>query len=115
MPLDRPITVTIRGEDDFNQAGQFVPGVAVEYPLFATLIDTGAARTLETGGARIDVDRVFRVRWFKELAVAAVTSVGVVDDLGLTYTITNVSEYVGRFSDLRRRFLDIECSRAGAT
>ena len=115
MPLDRPITVGIRGPDSFNQAGQFVPGEIEEYPVFATALDISVERILSTGGARLDADRVFRVRWFEELAIAAVTSVSVTDELGLTYTVTSVEEYVGRFGDLRRRWLDLECSREAQT
>ena len=115
MPLDRPITATIRGADVYNQAGQFVPGVAVEYPVWATPIDISVTRNLETGGARLDADRVFRVRWFSELALAPVTSVAIIDELALAYTVTDVSEYVGRFGDLRRRWLDISCSREAQT
>ena len=115
MPLDRPITIGVRGEDGFNQAGQFVPGAVTEYPIFATAIDISVERVLMTGGARLDSDRVFRVRWFEELALAPVTSVSVTDELALSYTVTNVSEYVGRYGDLRRRWLDIECTREAQT
>ena len=115
MPLDRPITIGVRGEDDFNQAGQLVPGETVNYPVFATAIDISVERVLMTGGARLDSDRVFRVRWFEELALAPVTSVSVTDELALSYTVTNVSEYVGRYGDLRRRWLDIECTREAQT
>ena len=66
-------------------------------------------------GLRNTADRIFRVRWFEELALAPVTSVSVTDELALTYTVTNVSEYVGRFQDLRRRWLDLECSREAQT
>ena len=115
MPLDRPITVGITTPGGFNDAGIFEPGMAVEYPVFATALDISVERILSTGGARLDADRVFRVRWFEELALAPVTSVSVTDELALTYTVTNVSEYVGRLSDLRRRWLDVECSRENAT
>ena len=115
MPLDRPITATIRGADDYNQAGQFVPGLAVEYPIYATAIDISVSRQLEVGGARLDSDRVFRVRWFEELALAPVTSVAVIDELALAYTVTHVEEYVGRFGEQRRRWLDISCSREAQT
>ena len=115
MPLDRPITIGIRGADSTNDAGQFVPGVAVEYPVFATALDISVQRILETGGARLDADRVFRIRWFLEAATAPVTSIELTDELALSYRVTNVSEYVGRFQDLRRRWLDIECSREAQT
>ena len=115
MPLDRPITVGIRGMDDYDDAGRFQPGPVTAYPVWATAIDISVARTLETGGARLDSDRVFRIRWFEEAALAPPTSIAVTDELALTYTVTNVSEYTGRFSDLRRRWLDLECSREAQT
>ena len=76
--LDRPITIGIRGPDDTNQAGQFVAGVKVEsYPVFATALDLTNERVhSETWrGAKWTADRIFRVRWFEELALAPVTSV----------------------------------------
>ena len=115
MPLDRPIIIGIRGAGDYNDAGQFVPGETVEYPAFATALDISVQRILETGGARLDSDRVLRVRWFSELALAPVTSVSVTDELALTYTVTAVSEYVGRFGEQRRRWLDLELSREAQT
>ena len=115
MPLDRPITIGIRGADDFNAAGQHVPGPLTSYPVFATAVDISVTRILETGGARLDSDRVFRVRWFEELALAPVTSIELTDEFALAYTITNVSEYVGKFGDHRRRWLDVECSREAQT
>ena len=115
MPLDRPITIGIRGPDDTNAAGQHVPGVVEPYGIFATAIDISVTRNLETGGARLEADRVFRVRWFEELALAPVTSIELTDELALKYTITNVAEFVGKFGDLRRRWLDIECSREAQT
>ena len=115
MPLDRPIVVGIRGPDDTNDAGQFVAGVRIDYPVFATAIDISVGRILETGGARLDSDRVFRIRWFLEAATAPVTSIELIDELALEYTVTNVSEYVGKYGDMRRRWLDIECSREAQT
>ena len=115
MPLDRPITIGIRGPDDTNDAGQHVPGVKVDYPVFATAIDISVSRVLETGGARLEADRVFRVRWFEELALAPPTSIELTDELAATFTVTKVEEFVGRFQDLRRRWLDLECSREAQT
>ena len=115
MPLDRPITVGIRGDDDTNAAGQFVPGPVTEYPIWATPLDVSVTRNLSIGGARLDADRVFRVRWFEELALAPVTSIELADELGLEYRVTNVSEFVGRFGEQRRRWLDLECSREAQT
>lgn len=115
MPLDRPITIGIRGADDFNDAGILVPGEAVDYEAWATALDISVQRNLETGGARLAADRVLRVRWFSELATAPLTSVSVTDELGDTYTVTSVEEYVGRFGEQRRRWLDLELSREART
>ena len=115
MPLDRPITVGIPSPGDFNDMGIYEPGAVVDYPVFATALDISVLRQLESGGARLDSDRVFRVRWFRELAVAPVTGLALTDELALTYTVTRVEEYVGRFGDIRRRWLDIECSREAQT
>ena len=115
MPLDRPIIVSIRAGDDYNAAGQFVPGVAVEYPVWATVVDLTASREIMQGGSRLQIDRIYRVRWFEELALAPVTSVEVTSELGFHFgptLVRNIAEYVGRFQDLRRRWLDIELVRA---
>ena len=115
MPLDRPITVGIRGADDFDASGQFQPGPVTEYPVYATALDISVQRNLSVAGARLDSDRVLRVRWFEELALAPVTSIELADELGLSYRVTNVAEYVGRFGEQRRRWLDIECTREAQT
>ena len=115
MALDRPIIIGIRGPSDFNDAGQHIPGVLTEYPAWASPIDISVSRNLEVGGARLESDRVLRVRWFEELALAPVTSIELTDELALAYTVTKVSEYVGRFGEIRRRWLDLECSREAQT
>ncbi len=115
VPLDRLLSVGLRGADNYNDAGIFVPGPVTAYPVWATPLDISVTRNLETGGARLEADRIFRLRWFEELALAPVTSISLTDELGLTYTVTDVSEYVGRFGDLRRRWLDISATREAQT
>ena len=115
MPLDRPITVGIRGADDYDDSGQFQPGPVTEYPVWATALDISVQRNLGTGGARLEADRIFRIRWFEEAALSPVTSLSVTDELALTYTVTHVEEYVGRYGDHRRRWLDLECTREAQT
>ena len=39
---------------------------------------------------------VFRIRWFPQLAVAPITSVSLIDELGLSYRVGHVSEYTGQ-------------------
>ena len=117
MPLDRPIIVGIRGPDDFDQAGHFVAGPLTEYPVFATVVDLTQTRAIMPGGARLQVDRIYRVRWFEELALAPITSIEVTSELGHHFgptAVGSVSEFVGRFQDMRRRWLDIEIIRAQA-
>ena len=115
VPLDRLLSVGVRGIDDWNDAGILVPGPVTEYPIWATPLDISVTRNLETGGARLKSDRVFRVRWFPELAIAPVTSVSIIDELGQTYTVTKIEEFVGPYCDLRRRWLTLECTREGQT
>ena len=97
-----------------QHAGQFVPGVAVLYPVFATVLDLTRTRDITIaggGGARNQIDRIYRVRWFEELALAPPTSIEVTSELGVVFAqqrVGKISEYVGRFGDLRRRWLDIE-------
>ena len=111
MPLDRPIRVGVRGTDDFNDAGQLVPGVVTEYSVGATVLDLTNERDILPGGARNTADRIFRIRWFPQLAVAPVTSISLTDELALLYNVGHVSEFTGRYSDQRHRWLDIECTR----
>ena len=118
MPLDRPIVIGIRGIDDYNAAGQFIPGVAVLYPVWATVVDLTATRDISTsggGGARNQIDRIYRIRWFSALALAPPTSVEVTDELGFHFgpsLVGSVSEYVGKYGEQRRRWLNIELVRA---
>ena len=118
MPLDRPIVVSIRSGDDYNDAGRFVPGPLTPYPVWATVVDLTATRDISItggGGARNQIDRVYRVRWFEELALAPPTSVEVTDELGFHFGLSlvgSVSEYVGKYGEQRRRWLDIELVRA---
>ena len=115
MPLDRPITVGIRSGDDYDDSGRFQPGAVTSYAAWATAIDISVQRNLGTGGARLEADRVFRIRWFEEAALAPVTSISVTDELGLTYTVTHVEEFVGRYGDHRRRWLDLEGTKEAQT
>ena len=120
MPLDRPIIIGIRGADDFDDAGHFVAGPLTEYPVWATVVDLSAIREVRTtggGGSRNQIDRIYRIRWFQELALAPPTSVEVTSELGHHFgpiLVGSISEYVGRFQDMRRRWLDIEITRAQA-
>ena len=114
MALDRPLTITVTGMGDYSPQGVYLPGVAVVYEIYGTPIDISVGRVLDGNGARLDSDRIFRVRWFEELALAPVTSIALTDELGLTYTVTKVEEYVGRFGEMRRRWLDVESTREAA-
>ena len=115
MPIDRLITVTITGPSDYNQAGQFVPGTATAYRRWASLVDTSVERLLLQGGSRGEEDAIFRVRYFKDLADAAIGNVTVVDADGFSFTVSGISEVTGRDARTRRRWLEVECIRAVET
>ena len=112
MPIDRLLTVTITGEGDFNQAGQYVEGTPTDYRRWASLVDTSVERLLLQGGTRGESDVVFRVRYFDALATAVITRVTVTDADGGIFTVNTISEVTGRDARTRRRWLELECIRA---
>ena len=115
MPLDRLITVVVRAPMTRDEHGEIVPGAEIANSRrWADLVDNSVARVLETGGARGDADRVYRVRYFAILANARPVNVKVTDDAGSVFTVTEISEETGRNSETRRRWLEMECTREAA-
>ena len=112
MPLDRRITLQIFGEGDYDEAGRFQEGVQVDHHVWATLLDTSLTRTLGQSGARGEEDAIYRVRYFAELAALPFARVKVQEADGDLYLVQKISEATGRFGDLRRRWLELECIRA---
>ena len=87
MALDRRITVRI----GVAGSGRNVFGEAVE--------TTELTRTVLAA-------RRYTVRWFKALALANITDVGVIDEFGHNWNAENITE-----SDARRRLIYIETVR----
>lgn len=112
MPTDRVITVGIQQPGDYNQAGQFVPGVEAEYRRWATLIDTSLERLIQQGGSRGEEDALYRVRYFRALAEADVRITFVTEADGDRYTVSGIEEVTGRDGNTRRRWLELTCIRA---
>ena len=110
MPVDRLITVSILDVGSHvNMYGEYIEGTDVDYRVWAGQQDLSTSRVLETGGVRGDADRVFRVRWFNELASATVDQLKLTDHASDSYTITRIEEITK--NGQRRRWLDLECTR----
>lgn len=110
MPVDRQIIISILDVGSHvNMYGEYVVGTDVDYRVWAGQQDLSTSRVLETGGTRGDSDRVFRVRWFNELARATIDQLKITDHATDTYTVTRFEEVTDRGQ--RRRWLDLECTR----
>ena len=114
MPVDRIVIIGIQQPASYNDAGQFVDGVEIEYRRFATLVDTTVDRTLRLGegGSRAEESALYRVRYFAALAGANVRTLFLTEADGDRYTVTNISEATGRDGNTRRRWLELDCIRA---
>ena len=104
MPADRRITASF-STTSFNESGE--PERAdLSLELWATRVDTGADRLLETGGTRGQARRTYRVRWLRALvdAVEAGETVTIREPGGdLEMRAITIAEPEGT----RRRFLDV--------
>ena len=108
MALDRRVTVRIA----VAGSGRNVFGEAVEtteytdYPLWAERAGAGSIDQNTAGGVIVLAARRYTVRYFKELALANITDVGVIDEFGHNWNAENITE-----SDARRRLIYIETVR----
>ena len=100
MPLDRRITVNIAAEGTRDEHGEYVPGPVTSYPVWADVTGAGSTETDTTGGVLVSQGMNVTVRWFRELAVAPINRVHIVDDLGQRWDTDGIAE-----SNERRRFL----------
>ena len=118
MPLDRPATVRLFTAGTREQ-GEYVPGPATDYSVWLTRIDSPAEREPNAEGARPVVQGRFRVRWFRELAGAAVELSHRLLIDGQEWRITGVDEVDARdvrgdeqrALRTRRRWLELTATR----
>ena len=108
MSFDTIITVWIAELGTRDEHGEYVPGEAIPYEVWADESGAGSIDTPTEGGLIITSGRTFLVRWFQELAVALDTFVTVTDNLGQTW----YSDGIG-VSDARQRFIVINAGRTG--
>ena len=105
MPsLDRRITVR-SSVFETNQFGE-TETVETDYPVWATRLDASAIDAATEGGDYNTATRTYVVRWRREIAVALVSELSVIEG-ALTLNVLNVIEQA-RERDERRRFLRIE-------
>ena len=106
MALDARITIRIRAVGTRNDRGEYVPGAATDYELWADERNAGSSDEETPHGVRIREIRNFTVRWFAELASALINNVSITHSDGSTWNALNIAH-----SDARRRFIAIECIR----
>jgi hypothetical protein len=93
-----------------NEHGEWVPGTDANYPVWAAALDLSFSDQIAATGNRLGADRVWRVRWFAELATALATTATVTDADGTTFSVTKIIEITGPDGRTRRRWLDIEAA-----
>ena len=102
MPFDTIITIEIETAGTFDNAGEYTPGPATPYEVWADQSGAGSSDALATGGTVVVSGRTFLVRWFRELAVAPESFVFVVDDLNQRWYSDGIN-----VSDARQRYIVI--------
>ena len=115
--LDRLITVTYTPPGTRNMYGEFVEGTPVVYPVWAEVMPKSLTDIAEEGGQRGEARRDWRIRWVDGLYgvptnLLTVTDDERIDDTGdavpWVWSVENLTEYVGRNGEYRRRFMDVE-------
>ena len=108
MPIDRRITVQIRGEDQRDRYGELVPGAINYFPVWAGRFDKTLEDISEVAGERSEIRRAWRVRWFSDLAGITDLERVAVEDGGIEFDVENLVEETGKDGRTRRRWLMIE-------
>lgn len=118
MPqLDRYITITHSTPGHRNEHGEYIDGSEVEYPAWAELMPKTLTDIAEVGGQRGEARREWRIRWIDELYGVATNLLTVTDGQRIdengdavpwVWSVENLTEYVGRNGEYRRRFMDVE-------
>ena len=107
MPLDRRITVIIEEPGHRNMYGEYIDGIEVLIPVWATRMDKSQEDIESEGGTRNSIRRDWGIRWFAALDASEVSLVSV-DDGGLIFNVLNVIEDTGRNGDYRQRWMLIQ-------
>ena len=108
MPIDRRITIQIRGEDQRDRYGELVPGAINYFPVWAGRFDKNLEDISEIAGERSEIRRAWRVRWFSQLAGITDLERVAVEDAGIEFDVENLVEETGKDGRTRRRWLMIE-------
>ena len=106
MPLDRRITVIITADGEYDQYGEFQPGVPVEYPMWAEQRGAGSVDTNTPGGIYVSAVRSYTVRYSAALVDASIATVTIRDADGNIWNADSISE-----SDARKRYIGIDALR----
>ena len=107
MPLDTRITIVIAEDGHRNQYGEYIePGNPVSYPVWADSSSGGSTEFFATGGSDIRAGMSVTVRWFRELALAPIRLVHIIDSLGQRWEVDSIGA-----SDQRRRWLGMYAYR----
>ena len=106
MPFDTIITIEIETPGTFDNAGEYTPGPATTYEVWADQTGAGSSDVLTSGGTTIVSGRTFLVRWFVELALAPESFVFVRDSLGQRWYTDGLN-----VSNARERYIVISSLR----
>ena len=114
MPLDRRITLRIRGDATYDDRDRPVQGEFVDHEIWTSRHDAGAERWVVYEGSRFTQETVYRIRFRSDLNARDVASdrMNIVDD-GTHYTVTDLAEVSDpEFRrNNRRRFQDLRAVR----
>ena len=107
MPVDRIITLRIHAEGMRDEHGEYVPGAATDYTVWASRFDATLRDIEESGGTRNETQRDWRIRYRADVAaIVELTRLEVIEN-GVQFNVQNVIEETGRDGKTRRRWLRI--------
>ena len=108
MPADRKITVNVEAEGTRNSMGEYIPGPTTAHTVWASKYDVSLVDVLETGGARQEVQRRWRIRYSGVIYETPTARLEVVDG-GVTFSVVSMAEVTRQreASDLRRRWIEL--------
>ena len=115
MPLDRRITLRIRGDATYDDCDRPVQGEFVDHGIWASRHDFGTRYWLGFEGSRTTQDTAYRIRFRSDLASRRIDGdrLNIIDD-GVHYRVIEVAEVSDenfQRSSNRRRFQDLRAVR----